>query len=471
MTDIDLLAIKRGSVIAPAGCGKTELITKSLANYSGKKPILVLTHTNAGIAALRARFHRMNISSKAYRLYTIDGWAIRLISNFPVRSSFNHEILKLANPKEDYPNIRDTAAKLLESGHVNDVISASYEHLIVDEYQDCTISQHRLITNAANILPTCILGDPMQAIFGFDGDELPDWKKEVCTAFPVVTELDVPWRWINTNANALGDWLLEVRRKLQSGESINLREAPNGVRLFIGARDYYRLRIRVACISPPTADGSVLIIGDSSVAGRRHKLTSQTPGAVTVEPVDLPDLIRFSQEFDPSAPNVLEMLLGFASNIMVKVESAKLLKRVDSLRNGTAHKPPTEVEEAALNFVNNPSFRSAAQLLIKIRKKAGVRIYRPVLLNACIKAFKLSSEGSLSFYDAVLRVREEYRHVGRLLPRRAVGSTLLLKGLEADVVVVLDADNLDKRNLYVAITRGSRLLVICSRSPILNPKD
>ena len=45
-------------------------------------------------------------------------------------------------------------------------------------------------------------------------------------------------------------------------------------------------------------------------------------------------------------------------------------------------------------------------------------------------------------------MREQNRLIGRPLPRRAVGSTLLLKGLEAEVAVVLDADTLDARNLY-----------------------
>lgn len=53
--EIDLLAIDRGTVTAPAGCGKTQLIADALTRHSGSKPILVLTHTNAGVAALRER--------------------------------------------------------------------------------------------------------------------------------------------------------------------------------------------------------------------------------------------------------------------------------------------------------------------------------------------------------------------------------------------------------------------------------
>ena len=66
-------------------------------------------------------------------------------------------------------------------------------------------------------------------------------------------------------------------------------------------------------------------------------------------------------------------------------------------------------------------------------------------------------------------MREQNRLLGRPLPRRAVGSTLLLKGLEAEVAVILNADDLDARNFYVAMTRGSKHIVVCSRTPLLNP--
>lgn len=98
-----------------------------------------------------------------------------------------------------------------------------------------------------------------------------------------------------------------------------------------------------------------------------------------------------------------------------------------------------------------------------------MRAYRPTVLSTCVKALQLCSSSDLHFADAVVRKREEYRHVGRQLPKRGVGSTLLLKGLEADVVVILNANALNAKNLYVALTRASRMLVVCSKTPVLNP--
>jgi hypothetical protein len=74
-------------------------------------------------------------------------------------------------------------------------------------------------------VPTCVLGDPMQAICGFGNDNLAKWEEQVCAYFPLVGELTTPWRWINADAEPLGRWLLEARGKLLCGEPIDLRAA------------------------------------------------------------------------------------------------------------------------------------------------------------------------------------------------------------------------------------------------------
>lgn len=472
--DIDLLAVDRGTVTAPAGCGKTHLIAQTLTRHTGAKPILVLTHTNAGVAALRGRLDRAGVSSKAYRLSTIDGWAMRLISTFPARSAHHPNLLKLENPSRDYKNIRVTAINLLKAGHVNDVLAASYARLIVDEYQDCSIRQHALVFYAAKTLPTCVLGDPMQAIFGFGGDSLANWNERICTDFPVAGELNKPWRWINAGTEPLGVWLLDVRGKLLRGEPIDLGSAPAAVTWveLNGTNDHKR-RLMAARVQAHNVKGCVLIIGDSTNPDSQRQFASQTPGAVTVEAVDLKGLISFAQTFNVTAPDALECLAGFSKDVMTNVSAPNLLvQRIHSLMNGTARKPPTDVERAALEFVQTPSYRAAVHLLVEISQEPGVRTHRPAVLRACINAFKLcESMDGLSFHNAAIRIREQQRLVGRPLPSRAVGSTLLLKGLEAEVAVILNADALDVRNLYVAMTRGSHALTVCAQSPVLSPRE
>ena len=154
---------------------------------------------------------------------------------------------------------------------------------------------------------------------------------------------------------------------------------------------------------------------------------------------------------------------------MVNVGVADLLNRVDLLKRGTARKEPSNTEQAAMYFSANPTPLNAAALLDAIGKDAAVRSHRPAVLRACFRALNAcNQEEGNSFYETAIRAREQSRLLGRPLDRRVVGSTLLLKGLEADVAVILAADELDVRHLYVAMTRGAKRLMICSKSSVLN---
>ncbi|MBU9492052.1 UvrD-helicase domain-containing protein [Burkholderia multivorans] len=467
--EIDLRAIERGTVTAPAGCGKTQLIAHALARHRGNKPILVLTHTNAGVAALRVRLDRAGVPASAYRLSTIDGWAIRLISTFPGRSAHDPEILRLAAPARDYPAIRDAAWKLLQAGHVSEVLKASYAHLIVDEYQDCSVPQHYMIYFLSLILPTCVLGDPMQAIFGLRGNALADWNEHVCAHFPVVGELATPWRWRNAGAEALGQWLLNARRLLAAGQSVDLRSGPPEHVTWMQAvpPNDHAQRLAAARTASPTADGRVLIIADSRNRAAQQNFASQTPGASTVEAVDLQDLIDFASGFDVRSPNALEQLLTLARSVMTNVGVAELTRRLESLARGTAKNPPTDAESRALAFRHEPSLTAATALLSELRALPNVRVHRPAILYGVLKALREASSGTVPLSEAARRVREENRLLGRPLPKRAVGSTLLLKGLEAEVAVLLNTEGMTAQNLYVAMTRGSMRLVVCSAAPMV----
>lgn len=107
--EYDLFSVNRGTVTAPAGCGKTQLIADTLSLHTALKPILVLTHTNAGVSALRGRLQRGGVPRSAYRVATIDGFVMGLVGMFPLRSGLNPQILNLENPATDYPAIRAAA--------------------------------------------------------------------------------------------------------------------------------------------------------------------------------------------------------------------------------------------------------------------------------------------------------------------------------------------------------------------------
>jgi hypothetical protein len=468
--ELSLLDIDRGLVIAPAGCGKTQLIADALRQHAAKKPILVLTHTNSGVAALRSRLARAGVSPASYRVTTIDAFAIRMISMFPQRAGHDPDIVEGARP--NYPAIREAAGGLLEAGHINDILAGNYVRLLVDEYQDCSIGQHAIVVHASAKLPTCVVGDPIQAIFGFGDDPLADWDKDVCGAFPLAGELTRPWRWINAGAEELGEWLLEVRRKLLAGDPIDLTRAPAAVtwiQLDGSRKDHDRL-LRAGRTNPPGTNGSVLIIGESTSPSSQQRFASQIPGAVTIEAVDLRDLVTFARDLNLNSSRALLTIAEFAEKIMTTVGASDLVRRVDAVVRGTHGREPSAVELSCIAFQNDRSHRNVIALLVEMNKEAGVRVFRPAVLRGCLRALELCcGPDDVTFEEAAIQVREQGRVLGRPLPARAVGSTLLLKGLEADVSVILDADGLNSRNLYVAMTRGSKRLIVCARNPVLTP--
>lgn len=465
--EIDLLKIDHGAIVAPAGCGKTQLIIDALSRHDGSKPVLVLTHTNAGVAALRTRLEKEGVVPAAYRLATLDGFAIRLISTFPLRSGHDPKIIEGSRP--NYSAIRGAATGLIQAGHISDLLKASYDRLLVDEYQDCSIRQHLMIGHLAQYIPTVVVGDPFQAIFGFGGDALPDWN-EVLAYFPLRGELKTPWRWINAESQDLGAWLLGMRDKLASGMPVDLRGAPGieWVQLD-GVRDEER-RLAAGSVDAP-GEAKVLIIGESTDPPGQRKFARMIAGAVTVEAVDLRDLTDFGRSLKIDDPDALAVIASYAEGLMTNFGGEDLARSITASKAHSLGRAPTEIEAAALNFEAARTLYAVSDLLVAINRAGGVHCYRPAVLAATHRALQLaSSTDGPTFAEATIIVREQSRLVGRPLARRSVGSTLLLKGLEAEVSVILNADTLNARNLYVAMTRGSKRVLVCATSPLLNPQ-
>jgi DNA helicase-2/ATP-dependent DNA helicase PcrA len=187
------------------------------------------------------------------------------------------------------------------------------------------------------------------------------------------------------------------------------------------------------------------------------------------ENVDMRDLVDFARVFDIRSAGALDALVKFAGTVMTNVGADDLLNRVRVLKSGGARKPASDVEIAAINFDARPSYREAASLLDAINDMGGVRAHRPAILRGCYRMLLMCDvPNGPTPLDAATEVREQARLIGRPLSRRTVGSTLLLKGLEGDLSVILNPELMDSQHLYVAMTRGARGLVICSSSPVLN---
>jgi len=78
-----LIGATRGVVTAAAGCGKTEAIALAVGTLGATRRQLVLTHTHAGVAALKRRMAQLNVPPSHYRIETIAGWCLRLAAHYP----------------------------------------------------------------------------------------------------------------------------------------------------------------------------------------------------------------------------------------------------------------------------------------------------------------------------------------------------------------------------------------------------
>ncbi len=114
-----------------------------------------------------------------------------------------------------------------------------------------------------------------------------------------------------------------------------------------------------------------------------------------------------------------------------------------------------------------------ASFLLALKRTAGVEVFRADLFNRALGVLgKHTLHPELSLAQAAERYQSELRFKGRPLGRRKlIGTTLLVKGLEFDHAIVLDAASLSKKELYVALTRGARSLTIISTTPVLNPTE
>ncbi len=128
------LAAYRGSgfVVAPAGYGKTHLIAQSTGLSSGRQ--LILTHTYAGVSALRQKMRVLGVSDRHYHLDTIASWALRLSLSYSNTSGWQE---KRPADNEQWRALYEVCKQLLDHAFIRRIVRASYEGLHVDEYQDC----------------------------------------------------------------------------------------------------------------------------------------------------------------------------------------------------------------------------------------------------------------------------------------------------------------------------------------------
>lgn len=84
------------------------------------------------------------------------------------------------------------------------------------------------------------------------------------------------------------------------------------------------------------------------------------------------------------------------------------------------------------------------------------------------KCFDIAQSNNSSMYNAMKLLKTRIRHQGRKVKGRCIGTTLLTKGLEFDIVILWEAHKFeDAKNFYVAISRACKKLIILTENSTL----
>jgi hypothetical protein len=464
----------RGYVVAPAGFGKTHLIAAAVGIAHKKQ--LVLTHTYAGVNALRQKMRQLDVRYGACHVDTIASWALRLCLSYGLSSGWNTE----RPDRRQWVQLYRACSDLLEIPFIRRILRASYDGLYVDEYQDCSAPQHQLVLKLARDLPCRILGDPLQAIFDFDDSSAVDWRIDVETNFEPLGGLEIPHRWIRAGRPGLGAWLQRTRRALENGQPIDLAEDIAGLSFKPALDDVLHVEQANLCryFACGRQDRVIAIHkGHQQYKAKCHTLARSIGGRFSsIEEIEGKELFRLVRRLGcaDSDQSRLAELVSFAERCMTKVATnlSAATKRGEPVAIRAKTKNPT-VAIAANHYLSTPCSATMAAFLAELERVPGVGVVRADLFNRMKGVlYKHTLHPELSLGDAAEKYHSEFRYRGRPVGRRRlIGTTLLVKGLEFDHAIVLDAGSLARKELYVALTRGATSLTVISATPMLDPSE
>ncbi|MBQ9812784.1 MAG: UvrD-helicase domain-containing protein [Thermoguttaceae bacterium] len=452
--EIELIQSKHNAaIIAPAGHGKTEMITELVDKLPGKK--LVLTHTNAGVSALTQRLKRKQVDSSKYNLSTISAFCMKWCSAYPMTAEIDTRI-QIAD-KRFFNEQNHGLSNIFSHLWAREILQNTYSCVLVDEYQDCIIEQHKIFLEINKTLPVYILGDPLQAIFGWAG-KLVSWDD---ISFELVSVETEPYRWKHTNIE-LGRYLTSVRESLKPalrGVSVKLFTNPNGsfIRRINPENIYEKF-----FLDELTQYRSILYI---SKWPKTQLSFSQRSGGEfqNDEPQNLNDLYDYAQTLDTDdvlkrASAVYSIIRGCATRVNEELGSYEkhILDGNFDFSKITKHQ---EFGRRLLELYQKNGYNEILCILDWVKSCPTLRLFRRELYTELLKAIRLAIENKTTVYEEAQRVRmttnNQYNYYGF---KKLSSRTVLSKGLEFECVLINLKERYTATDMYVAMTRATKVI-------------
>lgn len=483
-------------LVAPAGYGKTYTLAECIKYTPDGDVQLILTHTHAGIASIKEKIKQQKIPSSKYHIETITGFAQKYVNAFYCGAD---------SPAQEesnvyYPFIVRQAIELFKRDSVLRVISNTYSGLFVDEYQDCTKSQHLMAIELSKVLPTHILGDPLQGIMDFGTEQLVDFDKDL-NDFVRFSDLETPYRWYQKGNNKnLGEALKEIRAELlkDGQKTIDLKKYGNDTLSVIKVKegDIYDFQSKYLrglnkLLNNPNKEPAfenLLIIMPEYYQNKVPKGDVHHRADLKVR-IDYSNRLVLLEAFDDKS------FYSCSSNIDHIIESYQRLHNINKhivediieplFNNGSVRgwfnpyynvmdkKKDNKEKSVILKYyfdkcVTEPTNQNIFDLLVYMKDGLKFKYKRMELVSSILKALKNSIIENVSVTESMISHKNIVRRVGRKINGRCIGTTLLTKGLEFDTVAIMDTDKFESaKHLYVALTRASKKLIIFSQNDTL----
>jgi hypothetical protein len=459
-----LLAAAPCSVEMPAGTGKTHLLAASaVIAAEERRRSLILTHTNAGVDAIRRRLATLGVKKGMVRVDTITSWAFALVRSYS-------DIAQLSVPElPDWSLSGDYiigATRVISSRAIREVHEVSFDLVLIDEYQDCTQEQHEFVLALAAAVPkTIVLGDRLQAIFGFAGS-LASWADDVLPLFPAHVTTVQPYRWKGHN-ESLGNWLLNLRPQLVENATFDVAaQSPPGLRF---VRRISPTTLSTVAYSFRNVNESVLLLDKwpRDIASHASRLS----GSYLVMEDMGGNFMRQQLQSLPSEGDyrLAAWLARFSKGCVIGLAGLDqtVLGRLDAgqgighySRNGLA-----DVLVALDCLRTDPTYECLVSVAATISGTKGLRLYRWEAWHDTCEAIARTVENGEPVTDNLAWVRDRLRRTGRKSTTRIASRTVLVKGLEYDHVIIADlAKFTDPRDLYVALSRARKSITVIGQS-------
>ena len=445
-------------IIAPAGYGKTEEIADAVNFCSGKQ--LILTHTRAGVAALRDRMRTKQIKNEKFEIDTIASFCMKWCKAYPATAK-----VQIPNKisEMDYLAIYKGTKTLFSYAWAREVLKQTYSGLFIDEYQDCTESQHGIFMELNNLIPIRIFGDPLQGIFYWvKDDKIVNWNS---FNFKVISPLTIPWRWNKTNKD-FGLLLDKLRKKIVialdgSDVTINIENVSrcmtilsstqwNNGRFAYGIKNYEN------------------IVYISAFPNKQKSFSQHNGGFFQCDEVkDFAETETIIASIEAEKNEKKALILLESLKLMINGIQVELGSYINNLRKGKSdfsriskHKDLGKLIEAVCK---NDTSESVLKVLRWFGQSTEFKIYRAELFYRIGKTYAYMIDENTTLHETIEALSSQQYFTEKRFPFSRLSSrTVLTKGLEFDCIIIDARDKMDVRDFYVAMTRAKKYIYIIS---------